>query len=203
MKGEAVAGSFNYTFEDLFALEDLETRHLYLCGEIDKRVIDEVVYDIMRWNLIDKDAHKKDRLPIKLYINSPGGDISAGFSLIDAIITSKTPVYTINLGECCSMAFLVFIAGAKRYSMPHSQFLLHDGEIMLGNSMSKAKDTFNFLYGQVDKNIQDFVVEHTNIDPELYAKNSRLEWYFLPEEAKTHGIVDYIVGSDCKIDSIL
>ena len=101
------------------------------------------------------------------------------------------------------MAFLIFIAGAKRYSMPHSQFLLHDGEIALGNSMSKAKDAFNFIYGQIEKNIRDFVVEHTKIGSDLYDQNSRLEWYFLPEEAKSHGIVDYIVGSDCKIDSIL
>lgn len=198
-----MAESFNYSFDDIFSLEDLELRHLYINGEIGKNAIDEIVYCIMRWNVLDKDVPKKDRTPIKLYINSPGGDITNGFSVIDAIITSKTPVYTINLGQCCSMAFLIFITGAKRYTMPHAEFLLHDGDISFGDSLLKAKDAFDFIYGQIEKNIKDVVVKHTKIDSDLYDKNHRHEWYFVPEDAKAHGICDYIVGSDCKIDSIL
>lgn len=203
MESEIITGSYNFTFDDIFSSEDLETRHLFLSGEIGKNTVDEIVYHILRWNLIDKDLPKKERLPIKLYINSPGGYISNGFSVIDAIITSRTPVYTINLGECCSMAFLIYIAGAKRYSMPHAEFLLHDGEITLSNSMLKAKDTISHIYDNVEQNIKDFVLGHTKIDSGLYEQNSRFEWYFLPEDAKAHGIVDFIVGSDCKIDSIL
>ena len=114
----------NLCMEDTFDLEDLADRKLFINDEIDGVVIDTIVYQIMRFNAQDKGKSIEDRLPIKLYINSIGGSVPDGYGLIDAILTSKTPVYTINQAMCASMGFLIFIAGDKRYTMPHAEFLI-------------------------------------------------------------------------------
>lgn len=86
----------NLGLEDTFSMEDLEGRRLYINWEIDDSVVESVVYHILRYNRQDRGIPVEERTPIKLYINSPGGSVTDGFGLIDAIITSKTPVYTIN-----------------------------------------------------------------------------------------------------------
>ena len=94
---EKVKEVFNYCYEDKFEIEDIEQRRLYINCSIDEDVIDSIVYHILNYNRMDKDIPKENRKPIVLYLNSPGGEVTSGFGLIDAIITSKTPVYTVNL----------------------------------------------------------------------------------------------------------
>lgn len=195
--------SFNYTYADKFAMEDEYSRHIYINNDIDENIIDNAVYHIFRYNAIDKKVPAEERRPIIIYINSYGGNIVDGYSLIDAICVSKTPVYTVNIGCCLSMAFLIFIAGHKRYSMLHSEFLLHEGSIYNGNSMAKFKDHFDFHFNQVEQATKDFVLQHTKITESDFVANSRREWYFMPEEAKNLGAVDYIVGKDCTLNEII
>ena len=102
---------FNYCLEDRFEIEDDEQRRIYINYGIDEEVIDTAVYKILRYNRMDKDIPKENRKPIIIYINSPGGSVTCGYGLIDAIIRSKRPVYTVNLAECYSMGFLIFLAG--------------------------------------------------------------------------------------------
>ena len=116
----------NYCLDDKDEIIDRENRHLYLNDTVDESVIDSLVYMILRFNREDKGKEIKDRKPIILYINSLGGNVSDGYGLIDAILTSKTPVYTVNQAMCASMGFLIYIAGQKRYCMPHAEFLMHE-----------------------------------------------------------------------------
>jgi ATP-dependent Clp protease protease subunit len=159
----------------------------------------------MRYNRLDNDLNidPKDRKPIILYINSPGGDVSSGYGLIDAILTSETPVWTVNQALCASMGFLIYIAGHKRYSMPHSQFLLHDGSVFAFDSTEKARDRMEFQTVQIEGMTKKFVVTQTNISEELYDNKHRTEWWMLPQEAKSLGVVHYIVGEDCTINTIV
>lgn len=195
----------NLCMEDTFDIEDLEGRRLYINGEIDEAVIESIVYQILRFNRQDKDNNIpiESRMPIKLYINSLGGSVPDGFGLIDAIVTSKTPVYTINQATCFSMGFLVFIAGDKRYSMPHSEFLMHDGNNFSMGSTAKMKDRMDFELGEIEQMTKEYIIEHTKIDEKLYDEKYRMEWYFLPKLAKEVGVADYIVGVDCDIDEII
>lgn len=195
--------SFNYTYADKFAMEDEYSRHIYINNDIDENIVESAVYHIFRYNSIDKDVSPEKRKPIIIYINSLGGDIIDGYSLVDAICVSETPIYTVNIGCCFSMAFLIYIAGHKRYSMAHSEFLLHEGSISMGNSMAKFKDHFDFHFNQVEKSTKKYILEHSKISEEVFDKNSRREWFFLPEEGKNLGVVDYIVGKDCKLNEII
>jgi len=203
MEQEYIQESYNYTLDDSFFLEDLENRHLYINGKINSSVIENVVYYIIRYNMEDTNKPVENRKPIILYINSIGGEVVSGFSVIDAIQTSKTPVYTVNLGECSSMAFLIYIAGNKRYAMPHSQFLLHDGETGGIDSTAKLKDRIEFEAGELADEIRNYVLSCTKIDKRTYDKKYRFEWYFLPNEAHELGVVDYIIGKNCSLDEII
>lgn len=193
----------NYTLCDNDELYDRENRRLYLNAEVDENIIDTLVYMIIKYNREDKDIPIEQRKPIILYINTPGGSVSDGFGLIDAMIASKTPVYTVNQAACYSMGFLIFLAGDKRYSMKNSTFLCHDGSSFAFGSMSKIKDRLEFETIQMEKHIMDYIISRTTISKELYKQNYKTEWYMYPDEAKKHGILTHIVGVDCDIDEIV
>lgn len=198
-----VTESFNYCYEDKFEMEDSEGRRLYINCIIDESVVDTAVYNILRYNRMDKGIPAEERKPIIIYINSPGGSVIDGYSLIDAITLSKTPVYTVNLGACFSMGLLIYMAGHKRFAFPRSEFLLHEGFISDGDSVSKVKDYLDFQSNQVEVMTKDYILAHSKIDGDQYDRNMRKEWYFLPKEGKEIGIVDYILGEDDELDTVI
>lgn len=203
MEKDNINQVYNYCYEDRFQDEDIEGRRIYLNGEINENVIDNVVYHIMRYNRIDKGVPVEDRKPIFLYINSPGGSVVDGFGVIDTILLSETPVYTVNVALCASMGFLIYLAGARRYSMPHSEFLMHDGFTMGYDSMAKMKDRMEFETVQLENMTKEYIMSRTKINEKTYDEKYRVEWYFLPNEGKSIGAIDYIVGKDCSINDIL
>jgi len=195
---------YNYVLEDKFREEDLLDRRLFVNEDISSETFDGIGYWILKWNRDDIGVPIEERKPIRMYINSPGGVVSDGYIIIDEILNSKTPVYTINMGLAASMAFLIYIAGHKRYSMPHAQFLNHDGSMFDYGSTLKVKDRVEFEAGQVNQMTKEFVLSRTKIDSETYDEKERKEWYFLPHEARDEvGAVDFIIGEDCEMDEIL
>lgn len=198
-----ISETYNYEYSDKFDIEDNEQRRIYINSEIDENIVDTAVYHILRYNRLDKDTPITSREPIKIYINSPGGLVADGYALIDAIKLSKTPVYTINLANCLSMALLIFISGHKRFSMPHAEFLLHDGSSGCFDSVSKIQDRLKFESEQIEKMTKEYILSNTSITKEQYEMNIRKEWYFLPQEGKAIGVVDSIIGEDCELDEII
>lgn len=199
---ENIKEIYNYCYSDRFDIEDLENRKLFINGGIDEDVIETIVYHILRYNKLDKGIAPEARKPIILYINSPGGSVVDGYGLIDAILSSITPVYTVNQALCASMGFLIFIAGHKRFSMEHSEFLMHDGSTFGYDSTAKMKDRMEFETNQLEQMTKNYIISHTKIDDALYDRQYRKEWYFLPDEAKEIGVVDYIINKDCSINEI-
>lgn len=198
-----VTECYNYVYSDRYEMEDVENRRMYINCAIDEFVVTDLAYHIMRYNRMDKDIPVEERKPIVIYINSPGGNVTDGYALIDAIMTSKTPVYTVNLGIAYSMGFLIFIAGERRYSMPSATFLCHDGASGGFDSMNKLKDRIEFETGQMEQHTEEYVLSRTSITRRQYRDNHRKEWYFYPEEAKKLGVVTHVVGKDCTMDDIL
>lgn len=196
---------YNYCLEDKFAKEDIENRHLHLNCEIDENALDSIVYHILRYNRHDKDIPVEERKPIIIYINSCGGTVVDGYGIIDAITLSETPVYTVNLATCFSMGLLIFMAGHKRFAMPKSEFLLHEGYSCGGGieTTSKAKDRLEFEFSQMSEVEKSYITSHSKISKDKFKSNYRKEWYFLPTEGKELGIVDYIVGTDCSLSDII
>lgn len=187
---------------EILYLKDLQQRKLFVADDVSQFTIGDVVRHIMQINCEDKDIPVADRKPILLYIVSNGGSVDDGFELIDTILCSKTPVYTINLGYQYSMGFLIGLAGHKRFATKHAKFLMHDGSSFVYDSGAKAQDRMEFNK-RSELRIRDYVISHTKITPEEYDSNLRVEWYMFADEAKEKGIVDYIIGEDCEIDEIV
>jgi len=190
----------------------LMDRRIYLTSSIESADDDsdeyyrspvmQMVGDIMEINRYDakQDTPPKDRKPIRLYINSPGGNTTEGFSLVSAIELSKTPVYTINIGQWSSMAFLIGIAGHKRFSLPHMRFLMHEGYAGAYDSGSKAQDLMKFLDRFEREVVREQVLKYGKMSGEEYDSKIREEVYMLPEDALRYGFIDEIVDD---IDTIL
>lgn len=156
----------------------------------------------MQINREDMGVAREDRKPIILYVTSNGGDVDAGFALIDVILSSETPVYVINQGYQYSMGFLIGLAGHKRFAMPHAKFLMHDGSQFIYNSGAKAQDQMEFNK-RMEERIKQYVLSRTEITSEMYDSQMRKEWYMFADEAKKLGVTDYIIGEDCTINDII
>ena len=188
--------------EDVFYLKDLKQRKLFLETDIEQASVSGIVKHIMQFNKEDINLPPEERKPILLYITSQGGEVDAGFELIDAIENSKTPVYTINLGCQYSMGFLIGLSGHKRFATKNAKYLMHDGSNFIYNSGAKAQDQMEFQR-KVEDNIKKYIISHSKLTPEEYDNKLRVEWYLFANEAKEKGFVDYIIGIDCDIDEII
>lgn len=192
----------NCEYMDLFDMSSHSERKIYLNDEIEAISAHDVIYEILRFNVEDKDVAVSERKPILLYCTSVGGSVIDGFGIVDAILNSKTPVYTINLAYQYSMGFLIGLAGHKRYAMPNATFLLHDGQNFVWDSFAKCKDQLKFQEKR-EQRIKEYVIEHSNLTEKEYDENYRVEFYTYADEAKKYGFTDYIIGVDCSLDEVL
>jgi len=183
--------------------EHLDKRIIIFNDSVDECLMENVILHILKWNREDKHLPKEMRKPIWIYLQSPGGGVISGFSLIDAIEASETPVYTVCFSECASMAFHIFISGHKRYAFKNSILLIHDGEVSISNSSSKAKDTMKFL-NTLDSRVKNHVLTHTSVSPEFYDEVYNKEYFiYANDEGKTLNCVDFIIGEDVELSKIL
>lgn len=192
----------NGTIDEILWMKELKNRRLYLYDDIDQVSVGDPVKRIFQYNMDDAGIPPEERDPVIIYIASRGGEVYPGFELIDAIRTSTTPVYTVNVGYEYSMSFLIGLAGHKRFAMPNATFLMHDGNNMIIDSGSKAQDTMEF-HRRLDERIKSYVLSRTKITEKEYEDKQRFEWYMFAEEAKELGVTDAIVGVDCGIDAII
>lgn len=186
----------------IFYLQDLKQRKLFLNAGIEPYSVEEIAKHILQYNKEDIGVDPSNRQPILLYLTSRGGDVDAGFELIDVILSSKTPVYTINLGYQYSMGFLIGLAGHKRFATKYSKVLMHDGSQLIYDSGAKVQDRMEFQR-RVELRIKEYVLERSKLTEEEYDSKMRVEWYLYANEAKEKGFVDYIIGEDCDIDTII
>lgn len=191
------------TVDELLYIKDLKQRKLFLNSDIDQFSVADIVKHILQYNKEDIDIKDpSQRKPILLYVVSNGGEVDAGFELIDIIRSSKTPVYTINLGFQYSMGFLVGLAGHKRFATKNARFLMHDGTSFVYNSSTKVQDQIDFQRS-ADRRVKEYILDRSNLTSELYDQKLRVEWYLFADDAKKHGFVDYIIGDDCEIDEVI
>lgn len=188
--------------DEMFRLQDLRNRKLFLTDEISQISVGDIVKNILQYNCDDKGIAAEERKPILLYVTSVGGSVDAGFELIDVIENSKTPVYTINLGYQYSMGLLIGLAGHKRFATKNAKYLMHDGSNFVYNSGAKAQDQMRFQ-GKVEDRIKEYILSHSKLTQEEYDANLRVEWYMFADEAKERGFVDSIIGVDCDMDAVI
>lgn len=132
--------------------------------------------------------------PIRLCIDSPGGDYVEGMAICDMIEALRVPVYTYAVGNVASAAFKIFIAGKKRFTYKHSRFLFHS---VAGGTRGTQKDVEEDLedYKRINNEIREYVARRTNIPQNMIddtIDNCKDLW-FTADEAIKYGIADVLL----------
>lgn len=168
-------------------------RSLYLCDEIKPEAAIAFADAIRFWNKVDEadEIPLEEREPIKIYIDSPGGDLDATFSIIDSIALSKTPVWTITIGAGCSGAFFIGIAGHKRLGYPHSSYLFHEGCAQGGGDAHKYIQGVRFYEKKLSM-LRKITLKYTRLTEEDYKKHKKDDLWMTAQEALKYGVIDEI-----------
>ena len=170
---------------------DEAERVYWVDEEIDSSLLD-LVKLIMRCNKEDKGKPVEERTPIKVFIDSPGGDVLALWSVINAIEISKTPVYTINYCTAFSAAADLLVAGHKRYAMPGTTAMVHSGSCMYGGTMEQA-ESMKKHFDKLGKKVTDYFLAHTKVDQKAFKKKAPSDWYFDEQDMLENGLIDEII----------
>ena len=184
--------------------ENLSKRILIFNDEVTDAVLENYILYILKWNYEDKKAGipVDKRKVITIYINSPGGSSIDGFSLVDTIMASTTPVRGTCFGLAASMGYHIILSCDERIAFKNSILLQHDGEISISNSASKARDTMKF-FENMEQRTKQHVLERTNMTEEFYDKIYDQEYWMYADEAKELGVINKIIGVDISLDDIL
>lgn len=166
----------------------LEDRIIFLSGEIDDAVANTVVAQLIF--LEGKDPTKD----ISLYINSPGGSVTAGMAIYDTMNYIKCDVETICVGMAASMGAFLLSSGTKgkRFALPNSEIMIHQP---LGGAQGQASDiaiTAEHIV-RVKKRMNQILARNCNQPLERIEADVDRDYYMFAEEAKAYGIIDGIV----------
>jgi ATP-dependent Clp protease protease subunit len=166
----------------------LKERIIFLATEIDETMADLVMAQLIFLEYEDAD---KD---ITIYINSPGGMVSAGLAIYDTMQYIRPDVCTICIGQAASMGAILLAAGAKgkRYALPHSRIMLHQPAGGAGGQAADmaihAKEII-----RVKEAINQILVQHTGQKIDIIRKDTDRNFFMDVQEAKTYGIIDEIL----------
>lgn len=158
-------------------------------------VTDDVANSIIaQMFFLEMENPEKD---IHLYINSPGGSVTAGLAIYDIMQFVKCDVSTYSFGMAASMGSLLLAAGAagKRYCLPHARIMIHQPHIMGGGISGQVSDIEIQAKEMLNtkKKLTDIYVRHTGQDFDVLTKAMDRDRYLAPEEAMDFGLVDKIV----------
>ena len=175
-----------------------EKRLFYLSDEVDNGSIGQLCWSLLLQLQDDdkKESKEKDfvREPIKIYINSFGGSVYDMWSLIDIVLNSKTPIYTYCTGYAMSAAFLIFLAGHKRFATKHANFMYHQISCWKeGKYQDLVENSKQMDYLQ--ESVEEYVINRTKITKEDVdeIREKKRDFYIHPKEALKYGIVDEIL----------
>ena len=191
----------NYSVADpelLFYYEDLNERVWNLVSEVDDSLLDFARH-VIRWNREDRGIPVEERKPIRLYINSPGGDLNIFYTVKDIIEMSKTPIVAVNLGMAYSAAALLFLSCRERYMLKSSKILLHLGSASLGGSYLDLMSAVADYQEQVESFVSA-IQEKTTYTPDEIESNISSDWYIDAKDALAHGAATKIIDD---IDELL
>lgn len=170
---------------------DEADRIFWVDGEINDNLLD-LVKMIIRCNKEDKGLAVDIRKPIKIFIDSPGGDVCALWTTIKAIEISKTPVYTINYCTAFSAAADLLASGHKRYALPGTSAMVHSGSCVFGGTVEQVENMKKH-FDKLGKKITDYFLAHTKVDPKAFKKKAPSDWHMDECEMLENGLIDEIV----------
>lgn len=172
----------------------LKERIIFVSGEINDQMADIIVAQLLFLEFEDPD---KD---IQLYINSPGGSVTAGLAIFDTMNYIKPDVSTICIGQAASMGAVLLTSGAKgkRYSLPNANILIHQP---LGGAQGQATE-ISIVAEQILKireRLNKILSESTGQDMEQIKLDTERDKYMTAQEALDYGLIDKVIDSHKEI----
>lgn len=166
----------------------LKERIIFLGSEVNDMTANLLVAQLL---FLESEDPDKD---IQIYINSPGGSVSAGFAIYDTIQYIKPDVSTICIGRAASMGAFLLAAGAKgkRFALPNAEIMIHQP---LGGTQGQAEDIRIHAEKilQIREQINKILAERTGQDLEKISRDTDRDYYMTAEEAKLYGIIDEVI----------
>lgn len=169
-----------------------DKRIMYVQGIIDDSLL-EYAKMIQLFNIEDAGTPIENRTPIKIFIFSEGGEDQPTWNLIDTISHSKTPVWTINAGIAMSNGLSLLVAGHKRFTYPHATAMYHSGSAGFQGTKEQIDAANKYIVNQ-DKVYEAWFMEKTSIDPKLFAKKKKIDWYLTADDMLTYKMVDAVIN---------
>jgi len=163
--------------------------------------IDDIVSNLICAQLLFLESENPEK-EINMYINSPGGSVTAGMAIYDTMQYISAPVATLCMGQAASMAALLLAAGHKgmRYSLPNSRILIHQP---MGGFQGQATDidiqAREIL--RMKESLNEILAKHTDKDIKKVVKDTERDYFMTAAEAKNYGIIDDILVSRADIAS--
>lgn len=166
----------------------LKERVIFLVGQVEDHMANLVVAQLL---FLESENPDKD---VSLYINSPGGVVTAGMSIYDTMQFIKPDVSTMVIGQACSMGALLLTAGAakKRYALPHSRIMIHQP---LGGFQGQASDIeihAREILG-IKARLNQVIADHSGQPLEVVEKNTDRDNFMSATEAQDFGLVDNVL----------
>jgi ATP-dependent Clp protease, protease subunit len=177
-------------FDDSVYQRLLRERIIFLGSVVEDQMANAICAQMLLLAAEDPD---KD---IYLYINSPGGSVSAGMAIYDTMQFVKNDVATFAMGLAASMGQFLLCAGAdgKRYALPHARIMMHQPSGGIGGTASDIKiQAEQMLYTK--RKMAELIAKHTGQTLETITTDSDRDRWFTADEAKTYGFVDHVVQS--------
>ncbi|MDD6969517.1 MAG: ATP-dependent Clp protease proteolytic subunit [Treponema sp.] len=177
-----------------FSEKFLKTRQIILTGEINKELADSIVRQLL---ILDSEDEKT---PIYMYIDSPGGDVDAGFAIFDMIRFINAPVYLIGMGLIASAATLVLLAVDKefRIGLPNSRYLIHQP---LGGMRGVATDIEIYAKDmeKIRAKLNSLIAEQTGTSLEQVTKDTERDFWLDSDEAVKYGLISKIISKKSEL----
>lgn len=174
----------------------LKDRIIFLGTPVDDYVANLIIAQLL---FLESEDPEKD---IQLYINSPGGSVTAGLAIYDTMQYVKPQVSTICLGQAASMGALLLTAGAagKRFALPHARIMIHQP---LGGAQGQATDieiqTREIL--RLKEELINIMSRHTKQSPKKVQQDTERDYFMSGLEAKEYGLIDSVVEYRTTIES--
>jgi ATP-dependent Clp protease protease subunit len=171
----------------------LKDRIIFLGAPIDDMFANLIIAQLL---FLEAEDPEKD---INLYVNSPGGSVTAGLGIYDTMQYVKPPINTICLGQAASMGALLLTAGAKgkRYALPNARVMIHQP---LGGFQGQATeiDIHAREILKIRERLNDIMAKHTGQPIEKISHDTERDYFMSAEEAKKYGLIDEVITRQTK-----
>ncbi len=187
--GVAEPGALAGALDDQLIARLLYQRIIVLGTEVDDHVANRLCAQLL---LLSAEDPRSD---ISLYINSPGGSVSAGLAIYDTMRLIPNDVSTLAMGLAGSMAQFLLCAGTrgKRFSLPHAQVLMHQGSAGFGGTAADV-EIYSAQLERTGALMIRLTAEHTGQPEERIEQDSRRDRWFSAPEALEYGMIDHILA---------